>query len=1554
MKPDCDACQGIEPLTPETVANRPGLPALRYRAGTHGSFLSSMIAKLSVFGAERAKAEAERQAPARRSGQPLAPPATWLRSREPSDPTIALLDAWSTVGDILTFYQERIANEGFLSTALERRSLHELASQVGYRLRPALSSSVYLAFDVQAPPALDLDVPPAPPHEVLIPKGTQSRHIPGPGELSQVFETKEDLTGRPEWNLLKPRLTRPVKIEIGGDDHFGKAHELRTLRFDRIDHNLKPGDYLLLVEARFGTGTPPTLILQIAEVEIDRDRKQTVVTLVESNLSLTRYRDAVIDPAQRFADETLNVTLPDEAPDHWQQKLESWRTIASGAGTHVASGKTLLEADDELWKQIAVLSTDQVELDKLNQAYQAATRSPITTIKVDSNSTVLEVTRGIPAEVKKGEDIFTAAETNRGHVHEFLDTLSDSTQNLIEKQLNEANMKSLIDTLTTEKNKVSGSSNVTAALTSCVNSLTTAKDNLNDGTKYTSAIEAALKSCSDGMTAASMKDAVDVFADSKAVEKEINTRKDKITAIETDGTPTDAEKDARAARAGDVADRLADPKDGGFNPRNPLYKNIVEDTAESVKVIRDQQVKEINESVQNAIKALPENMPQKDKDALANLLPANSNTSLSQAVNTVIDTTNNFALRAVATITTGATIQQVYDSLDKLIRSWKGASLPFVKGVVESLQSIKPQLTVSESVKDSPKKTLSDGITAIAKVGTDDSNGPDSRLSKCLLELEKIPNTSTAPGSAADVALVNKTRERINNGIKVMFAASISSTPFTLPDLGNVDTLGGGQLIPGASLNGTLDIQQGGSDFVTRAAAAIGTQATQNAIGFWGHLRNDQARGKVFSFRIRASLFGSQQLGEITILDKDKKPQVVHPAIEKAPDEDVKVLYLDHDYSDITTKSWCLVGTQASLVTREVDACDLIQRNAYLTSGKSMRLTLNDNWRGSDENFEQQLKSTIVLAGSVELPLADDLIETPFPEPANPPTDTAKREKMLSLLGRFVELESFEGALSIGQYLILSGKQVSEVSGDPNGVATGLTSSHLCKIQVAIHAPDPTGTRVETMLEVHPPLTVELARDTVRIYANVVEATNGSTVSEVIGNGEGQGQFQRFLLSQPKLTYLPAETASGMKPEIEVRVNSVAWDLGENVGELQTVVVPARAVGGVPQRTGLPRKYLAAVDDEEKTFLTTGDGMTTGERLPTGITNVRATYRVGGGTGGNVPEGTITQLASPPLNVTKVRNLMRASGGVDRENVEQARKNVPLAVMALDRLVSVVDYESFVRKFAGIAKAQAKVLILNGQNTVVVTIAGLDDIPIDRESLMYRNLVTTVKKYADPEQAVLVEPRELLLLLMQAKIKIEDDRLFEVVKAEVKRRILARFTFEKAELGESVLLSDLIETIQNTPGVRYVDVDMFDRMRQFYGTGDMVRKAACIASAKLPKDRIDCQIARNQDADIDTLLVKNPTSTQGPQKLGHILEANTSFKTDGKHFISAVAVDDPKPSIKIDDNLLTDAIVTLRIFANDTGDRPPPNAQANTPAPFPAQLAYFADLAGTILLKEIK
>src|SRR5882762_4962852 len=124
---DCGCCEGISAETPLTVFNRPGLKAIAYRVGTHSHFKETLLARLSGS-----------KEPALRN----------LTTRDDDDFSIALLDGWATVGDVLTFYQERIANEAYLRTATERRSVLELSNLVGYTLRPGVASTVYLAYTI--------------------------------------------------------------------------------------------------------------------------------------------------------------------------------------------------------------------------------------------------------------------------------------------------------------------------------------------------------------------------------------------------------------------------------------------------------------------------------------------------------------------------------------------------------------------------------------------------------------------------------------------------------------------------------------------------------------------------------------------------------------------------------------------------------------------------------------------------------------------------------------------------------------------------------------------------------------------------------------------------------------------------------------------------------------------------------------------------------------------------------------------------------------------------------------------------------------------------------------------------------------------------------------------------------------------------------------------------------------------------------------------------------------------------------------------------------------
>jgi hypothetical protein len=211
---DCGCCENISDFP--AIANRPGLPALSYRLGTHPTFLKWLLERL----ARQAIPDGPNQ-----GTRPLLA----LTTRSLDDPAIALLDAWSVVADVLTFYQERIANEGFLRTATERRSVLELARAIGYELSPGVAASTVLAFTVE-------DAVGAP-GQAQVPKGTKVQSFPVQGKLPQTFETAAEIEARAQWNALSPRLTQPLTLTLDSNLLYLKGGST----------NLKAGDLTLLV-----------------------------------------------------------------------------------------------------------------------------------------------------------------------------------------------------------------------------------------------------------------------------------------------------------------------------------------------------------------------------------------------------------------------------------------------------------------------------------------------------------------------------------------------------------------------------------------------------------------------------------------------------------------------------------------------------------------------------------------------------------------------------------------------------------------------------------------------------------------------------------------------------------------------------------------------------------------------------------------------------------------------------------------------------------------------------------------------------------------------------------------------------------------------------------------------------------------------------------------------------------------------------------------------------------------------------------------------------------
>jgi hypothetical protein len=335
----CCAPRGGEP----THLNAPGLSAIAYRLGTHPDFLVRMTARIHAWellgcadcpatfaGPDRlervldhiAKAHPEAANPADLvvSHHPLA----GLGTRAPDDPAIALMDAWAVVGDVLTFYQERIANEGYLRTATERRSILALARAIGYELDPGVAAETWLAFTV--------DDAQGAPRTAVVPQGTQVLSVPASrDDVPQTFETAEDLTARVVWNALRPRLVHPPAL-VSDISHVWLQGSVTGVRAGQAA-------LLLIGSSR--------VVKRVARVTTDSDAGHTRVDFTSGSTAPSTtfpvWPDAALDPSQ----EPLPLTR-DNVETHVLEKTWKGKDLQAFLTMHEWDAGQLLAYVDDL------------------------------------------------------------------------------------------------------------------------------------------------------------------------------------------------------------------------------------------------------------------------------------------------------------------------------------------------------------------------------------------------------------------------------------------------------------------------------------------------------------------------------------------------------------------------------------------------------------------------------------------------------------------------------------------------------------------------------------------------------------------------------------------------------------------------------------------------------------------------------------------------------------------------------------------------------------------------------------------------------------------------------------------------------------------------------------------------------------------------------------------------------------------------------------------------------------------------------------------------------
>jgi predicted phage baseplate assembly protein len=225
-------CDGPTDTPPR---NAPGLSTIAYRDTTYAAIRRALL-----------------------TPQPGETELTAWRPGAAGDLAVMMAEWWAYLGDILTFYNERIANEVYLRTAKQPASVCNLAGVLGYRPQPGVGATATLAALVQPGPSYGVTT--------TLPADLQVNSKPVPGQSPQTFELAQATPiGAPDVVTSNPQLAL-------------SSPDPNTILLAGSVSSIVGGAYLLL---RPRDGGAPSLV-QVASatiVTLPSGAKQTSLTV---------------------------------------------------------------------------------------------------------------------------------------------------------------------------------------------------------------------------------------------------------------------------------------------------------------------------------------------------------------------------------------------------------------------------------------------------------------------------------------------------------------------------------------------------------------------------------------------------------------------------------------------------------------------------------------------------------------------------------------------------------------------------------------------------------------------------------------------------------------------------------------------------------------------------------------------------------------------------------------------------------------------------------------------------------------------------------------------------------------------------------------------------------------------------------------------------------------------------------------------------------------------------------------------------------------------------
>lgn len=255
-------------------------------------------------------------------------------------------------------------------------------------------------------------------------------------------------------------------------------------------------------------------------------------------------------------------------------------------------------------------------------------------------------------------------------------------------------------------------------------------------------------------------------------------------------------------------------------------------------------------------------------------------------------------------------------------------------------------------------------------------------------------------------------------------------------------------------------------------------------------------------------------------------------------------------------------------------------------------------------------------------------------------------------------------------------------------------------------------------------------------------------------------------------------------------------------------------------------EFVAETMDDGTVYLRFGDGIR-GRRPTPGSTPI-ASYRTGNGVKGNVGAESIAHIF--PVNkemratisslkrIKTIRNPIAASGGTDPELTSQVRHYAPHEFRKNRRAITEVDYAILAKRHPEVMNAIATLRWTGSWHTMFVTVDRKGGLEMDSE--FRATLCTFLEEFRMAGHDIEIEPPSFVPLYIALRVHVEPDYL----GSDVKDNILEIFSNtdlpdgrrgffhpDNFTFGQSVYLSQVIDTTMGVSGVSWVEVEEFRR-----------------------------------------------------------------------------------------------------------------------------------------------